>query len=142
MIRSPSLTVGTSPFGFMLRYSGSRLPPNGPPTSARSNSMPSSAQHHSTFCTFDEVERPQIFSIVAAPSGRVRYGASVGPMAQLSSAQPSTGRSAYNWKDAHRPDEGRMNRLAPALLVALPIALLPAAAGASQQGAIATKKWK
>jgi len=46
--------------------SGSRLPPNGPPQSVRSNSMPSSAQHHRTFCTLEEVARPQIFSIAAA----------------------------------------------------------------------------
>src|SRR5690348_11955897 len=37
--------------------------------------MSSSAQHHSTFCTFDELARPQIFSI-ARPPGLVRYGAS------------------------------------------------------------------
>src|SRR5438132_2037416 len=67
MIRSPSLTVGTRPFGLSWRYSGSRLPPNGPPRSARSNGMSSSAQHHSTFCTFDEVERPQIFSMTDLP---------------------------------------------------------------------------
>src|SRR5580704_11646218 len=60
--------VGTLPFGFIARYSGSRLPPNGPPRSTRSYSMPSSAQHHSTFCTLDEVVRPQIFSIEAPPS--------------------------------------------------------------------------
>jgi hypothetical protein len=29
--------------------------------------MPSSAQHHNTFCTLDEVVRPQIFSIAASP---------------------------------------------------------------------------
>src|SRR5215208_956541 len=63
MIRSPSLTVGTSPLGLRLRYSGSRLPPNGPPISRRSNGMSSSAQHHNTFCTLDELARPQIFSI-------------------------------------------------------------------------------
>src|SRR5215472_3203095 len=30
--------------------------------------MPSSAQHQSTFCTFDEVVRPQIFSIAPPPA--------------------------------------------------------------------------
>src|SRR5207249_4385328 len=63
MIRSPSLTVGTNPFGLSARYSGSRLPPKVPPTSTRSNGRSSSAQHHSTFCTFDELARPQIFSM-------------------------------------------------------------------------------
>src|SRR3954454_16681842 len=63
MIRSPSLTVGTRPLGLRLRYSGSRLPPNGPPTSRRSNGRSSSAQHHSTFWTLEDVDRPQIFSM-------------------------------------------------------------------------------
>src|SRR3954454_8423042 len=63
MISSPSLTVGTRPLGFNFRYSGSRLPPKGPPTSSRSNGRSSSAQHPSTFCTFDDVERPQILSM-------------------------------------------------------------------------------
>src|SRR5260221_14589643 len=57
------MTVGTSPFGLSFRYSGSRLPPNGPPWSTLSNGRSSSAQHHSTFFTFDELARPQIFSI-------------------------------------------------------------------------------
>src|ERR1700730_2138853 len=69
MTRSPSLTVGTRPFGFSARYSGSLLPPKGPPKSTRSYSSPSSAQHHSTFCTLDDVVRPQIFSIRASPIG-------------------------------------------------------------------------
>src|SRR5467141_4609858 len=66
-IRPSSLIVGTRPLGFIVRYSGSRLPPKGPPRSTRSYSMPSSAQHHNTFCTLDEVVRPQIFSIAASP---------------------------------------------------------------------------
>src|SRR4029077_8836773 len=66
--RPSSLIVGTRPFGFIARYSGSRLPPNGPPRSTRSYSMPSSAQHQSTFCTLDEVVRPQIFSITTPPA--------------------------------------------------------------------------
>src|SRR6516162_3384700 len=68
-IKPSSLIVGTRPLGFIARYSGSRLPPNGPPRSTRSYSMPSSAQHQSTFWTLDEVVRPQIFSIVAPPVG-------------------------------------------------------------------------
>src|SRR5215475_1454339 len=66
-MRPLSLIVGTRPLGFIARYSGSRLPTKGPPRSTRSYSMPSSAQHHSTFCTLDEVVRPQIFSIAASP---------------------------------------------------------------------------
>src|ERR1700746_805673 len=38
--------------------------------------MPSSAQHHSTFCTFDEVVRPQIFSIPLPPDRIRGYRAS------------------------------------------------------------------
>ncbi len=71
MTRSPSITVGTSPLGLILRYSGSRLPPNGPPQSTRSYSIPSSAQHHNTFCTLDEVVRPQIFSMATSLPGAV-----------------------------------------------------------------------
>src|SRR5215831_7863969 len=67
-----SLIVGTRPLGFIARYSRSRLPPNGPPRSTRSYSMPSSAQHQSTFCTLDDVVRPQIFNIVAPPVGFTR----------------------------------------------------------------------
>src|SRR5258708_37385251 len=66
-IRPSSLIVGTRPLGFIVRYSESRLPPKGPPRSTRSYSMPSSAQHHNTFCTLDEVVRPQIFNIAASP---------------------------------------------------------------------------
>src|SRR6266699_4684355 len=83
MIRSPSLTVGTRPLGLRLRYSGSRLPPNGPPTSRRSKGISSSAQHHSTFWTLDELARPQIFSIDASLAAwKVAIGASVSRRAQ------------------------------------------------------------
>src|SRR6266446_1846785 len=67
MIVSPSSTVGTSPFGFILRYAGSLVLPKLPPASMRSNLMPISSQVHSTFCTFDELARPQIFSIAFLP---------------------------------------------------------------------------
>src|SRR6202035_5877179 len=83
MIRSPSLTVGTRPLGLSWRYSGSRLPPNGPPRSTRSNGRSSSAQHHSTFCTLDELARPQIFSIaIFLPHRGGGNGASVLPRTQ------------------------------------------------------------
>src|SRR5882672_3767982 len=63
-IRPSSLMVGTSPLGFIARYSGVLLTPNLPPASTRSYLTLSSAQHHSTFCTLIELVRPQIFSIL------------------------------------------------------------------------------
>src|SRR5438128_2011039 len=71
MTSSPSMTVGTSPFGLSFRYSGARLPPKEPPWSTRSNARSSSAQHHSTFWTFDELARPQIFSIEDPPADAI-----------------------------------------------------------------------
>src|SRR3546814_16758570 len=55
------------PFAFVARYSGVRLPPNGPPTSTRSNGSPSSAHVQRTFMTLLEVVRPQIFSMEGDP---------------------------------------------------------------------------
>src|SRR5437667_11626575 len=83
MIRSPSLTVGTRPFGLSWRYSGSRLPPNGPPRSSRSNGRSNSAQHHSTFCTLHALARPHILSIACfLPHRGDGNGASVLPTTQ------------------------------------------------------------
>ena len=53
-----SSMVGTSPLGFIARYSGMSVPPKAPPTSARPYARSSSAQHHRTFCTLEEFERP------------------------------------------------------------------------------------
>src|SRR5215831_18369158 len=92
MTSSSSLTVGTKPFGFSARYSGSWLPPKGPPISTRSYSIPSSAQHQSTFCTLDEVVRPQIFSIPALRSPRP-HGASV----CLEAQHHGGSRALYDW---------------------------------------------
>src|SRR6266446_4228180 len=101
MIRSPSLTVGTRPLGLSWRYSGSRLPPNGPPRSIRSNGRSNSAQHHSTFCTLDELARPQIFSIaILLPHRGGGNGASV-----LLTTQPPPRR-----KTAIFPGLGRRRR--------------------------------
>src|SRR5437588_7449025 len=135
MTRSPSLTVGTSPFGLSLRYSGSRLPPNGPPRSTRSNGMSSSAQHHSTFCTFDEVVRPQIFSI----ADLLRCGDGMEP--QISGEWNRDGPACYIPPKlrVRSADGKRMKRRALVLSVLL---LTPAAATASQQGVIAIKNWK
>src|SRR5215467_1085489 len=58
---SSSSSVGTRPFGFIARYAGSRFLPNGPPMSMRSCLSPISPIAHITFCTFDDVVRPQIF---------------------------------------------------------------------------------
>src|SRR3546814_11505197 len=62
-----SSMVGTRPFGFMARYSGVRLPPNGPPTSTRSNGSPSSAHVQRTFMTLLEVVRRQLFRMEGDP---------------------------------------------------------------------------
>src|ERR1051326_9324419 len=62
-VRSSSCKVGTRPLGLSARYAGCLLPPNLPPTSTRSCFSPSSPTAHITFCTFEEVLRPQIFSI-------------------------------------------------------------------------------
>src|SRR5262249_54810821 len=82
-----SSIVGTRPFGFIARYFGSRLPPNGPPRSTRSYSMPSSAQHHSTFWTLDDVVRPQILSIAAPPAGFAVWSLSFLPGATAAERQ-------------------------------------------------------
>src|SRR5215212_9210720 len=62
--------VGTRPLGLSARYSGSRVRPEVPPASMRSYCKPSSSQHHSTFWTFMEFFRPQIFSTPRPPSER------------------------------------------------------------------------
>src|SRR5918998_3985721 len=54
--------VGIRPVGLRARYSGSRLPPNGPPTSYLRNETPSSSQLQSTFWTLTELFLPQISS--------------------------------------------------------------------------------
>src|SRR5262245_32514887 len=65
---SSSSSVGTSEFGFIARYGASLVLPKAPPTSMRSNGIFISARAQITFCTFDEVLRPQTFSI--RPSSR------------------------------------------------------------------------
>src|SRR5215212_9966469 len=60
--KSPSVMVGTRPVGLRARYSSSLVPPNSPPASWRRKGIPSSSQHHSTFCTFIEFFLPQISS--------------------------------------------------------------------------------
>src|SRR5215208_6060568 len=62
--------VGTRPLGLSARYSGSRVRPEGPPASMRSYCKPSASQHLSTFWTFMEFFRLQIFSTPRPPSER------------------------------------------------------------------------
>src|SRR6266699_1659680 len=97
--------------------------------------MSSSAQHHSTFCTFDELARPQIFSI-ASILPRVRYGAP-----DFWRAQPTLGPIPVYSRSRFLVcrDRIRMKRLAMSLLV---LALAPAPSGASQQGIVVMKNWK
>ncbi len=59
-----SSITGTSPLGFIARYSGDCVPPNAPPTSIDSYGAPISSAHHSTLRTLLELRRPQIFSMV------------------------------------------------------------------------------
>src|SRR4051812_31204572 len=58
-----SFIVGTSPVGFMVRYSGVLLTPNCSPASMRPYLRPSSSTAQSAFFTLTELTRPQIFSI-------------------------------------------------------------------------------
>src|SRR4051812_45726506 len=58
-VNASSCKVGTSPVGFMRRYSGVSVLPKAPPTSIRSNGRSSSPSPHSTFITLLDVARPQ-----------------------------------------------------------------------------------
>jgi hypothetical protein len=68
---SSSSIVGTRPLGFMARYGFSRFLPNGPPMSMRSTGRPISVTAHITFWTFDDVLRPQTFSMRFLPDAPV-----------------------------------------------------------------------
>src|SRR5438128_642635 len=94
--------------------------------------MSSSAQHHKTFCTFDELARPQIFSI-AKTLRSVRYGASDFWRAQQPWDQSGCILAIAFWSRI------LMKRLAIPLLI---LALAPAASRASQQGIVVMKNWK
>ena len=59
-LKEPSCKVGTSPVGFIARYSGVSVLPNAPPTSIRSNGRFNSPSAHSTFMTLLDVARPQM----------------------------------------------------------------------------------
>src|SRR3989454_358115 len=75
-----SSMVGTSPVGFILRYSGVLLTPNCMPASMRSYFSPSSSAAQSAFFTFTELVLPQILSInVVCPCFRFSkaYGLAV-----------------------------------------------------------------
>src|SRR5271154_6610536 len=62
-MKPSSSSVGTRPFGFILRYSVVFTTPYCMPALRRSNSRPSSSRHQSVFFTLTEFFRPQIFSI-------------------------------------------------------------------------------
>src|SRR6266480_127870 len=64
-----SSMVGTSPVGFILRYSGVLLTPNCMPASMRSYLTPSSSRAQSAFFTLTEFVLPQILSMVSPESG-------------------------------------------------------------------------
>src|SRR5882672_9394367 len=64
-----SSMVGTSPVGFILRYSGVLLTPNCMPASMRSYFRPSSSAAHSAFFTLTELVLPQILSMVSPKIG-------------------------------------------------------------------------
>src|SRR2546422_2606339 len=64
-----SSMVGTSPVGFILRYSGVLFTPNCMPASMRSYLTPSSSRAQSAFFTLTEFVLPQILSMVSPESG-------------------------------------------------------------------------
>src|SRR5467141_2940182 len=64
-----SSMVGTSPVGFILRYSGVLLTPNCMPASMRSYLSPNSSRAQRAFFTLTEFVLPQILSMVSPESG-------------------------------------------------------------------------
>src|SRR6266481_1596548 len=64
-----SSMVGTSPVGFILRYSGVLLTPNCMPASMRWYLSPNSSRAQSAFFTLTEFVLPQILSMVSPESG-------------------------------------------------------------------------
>src|SRR6476620_7288263 len=58
-LNDPSCSVGTSPVGFMARYSGASVRPKAPPASIRSKGRFNSTRPQSTFITLLDVVRPQ-----------------------------------------------------------------------------------
>jgi hypothetical protein len=97
--------------------------------------MLSSAQHHSTFCTFDELARPQIFSIAGIlPLGCIMEPEIFGERNHLRPIPVYPGARCSDLYDGHR-----MKRLAILFLI---LALAAGAAQASQQGILVMKNWK
>src|SRR5690606_25536076 len=62
--RPPSSMTGTLRLGFILPYSGVSRPPYWPPTCVSVCGSASSRTAQTTFCTFTELRRPQIFSMM------------------------------------------------------------------------------
>src|SRR5438874_8594241 len=69
-MKPSSSIVGTSEFGFILRYSGVLVTPCSMPASMRWYLRPSSSMAHSAFFTLTELTRPQIFSISPPNQGQ------------------------------------------------------------------------
>src|ERR671913_685271 len=125
--KSPSVIVGTRPVGLRARYSSSPVPPNSPPTSWRRKDIPSSSQHHSTFCTFIEFFLPQISS--TAYSSRSAYRDSC--RADSSRSLPGIGvcdppsvRSPERWGSlhpCHLPPVVGASRRGPSVKIASPM---------------------
>src|ERR1700722_6640488 len=134
------MTVGTSPLGLSFRYSGSRLPPNGPPWSTRSWAMFSSAQVHNTFCTFDDVVRPQIFSMPSSAPRRIMEPQILGVRNSRRgvSASPGLGYIAAAFGDPARGFQMIHRTASAAFFIA---ALLPAAAMATGPGVASLQRW-
>src|SRR3954469_1650462 len=103
--------------------------------------MSSSAQHHSTFCTFDEVARPQIFSIVVILATTIwLWSLSLAERATSPPARPPLEKMGASRRPRHRcPISARLATIGTLLA----IVFLPAAAHAlSSQATTATARWK
>src|SRR4029450_7345825 len=99
-----SSIVGTSPVGFIFRYSGVLLTPNCRPASMRWYWSPSSSAAHSTFFTFTEFVLPQIFNIAPPKSDtEIRDGPRFISPVILGKRGPSLffGRSPFSRLEAH-----------------------------------------
>src|SRR5579864_5965137 len=98
--------------------------------------MSSSAQHHSTFCTLDELARPQIFSIASLLASDASWSLRFLESATIGDAFGCILAGGFS---AHHRGRCRMNRLG---LIFLGLALVSTAAWASQQGVAVGKNWK
>src|SRR5215213_4264378 len=102
--------------------------------------MSSSAQHHSTFCTFDELARPQIFSIVVILATTIRlWSLSLAERATSRLARPPLEKMAAKHRSRRRCPLSASLATIGALLATV---FLPAAAHAlSSQATTAVGRW-